>query len=277
MPSKKQVPRMPLNVPAPYDEIVDFACRSADAAGTVILPHFRKGPATEDKTGDAMGQFDPVTVADKGAEQAIRMLIEKERPQDAILGEEFGNKDGTSGATWVIDPIDGTRAFIAGMPTWGTLIGYNDGERPVVGIMDQSFVGDRFVGWPGGAALMRGDVITPLKTRPCTDLSDAIFACTTPELFSTPREQDAYDTLLRETKMLRLGTDCYAYCLLAHGLIDIVLEAGLMPFDIQALIPIIEGAGGVVTDWHGGSPQDGGQVIATGDSVLHERVLKMLG
>ncbi len=265
-----------LAVPAPHDEIVAFACRCADAAGAAILPHFRQNPATDDKTGDAAGQFDPVTVADKGAEQAIRALIDVERPDDAILGEEFGNKDGTSGAMWVIDPIDGTRAFISGMPTWGTLLGYHDGTKPAVGIMDQAFVGDRFIGWPGGAALVRGDHVTPLKTRACAEISDAIFACTTPELFRGPREEAAYDTLLRKTKMLRLGTDCYAYCLLAHGLIDIVLEAGLKPFDIQALIPIVEGAGGQVTDWHGNSAENGGQVLATGDARLHEAVLKLL-
>lgn len=266
---------MSLSVPTPYDELVSFACRAADAARDAILPHFRN-VAPEDKTGDTPNAFDPVTIADKGAERAIRTLIEQERPADAILGEEYGEKDGTSGGRWVIDPIDGTRAFIAGMPTWGTLIGYHDGKAPVVGVMDQGFVGDRFVGWPGGAALVRGEAITPLKTRACPDLGDAIFACTTPELFTTPREQDAYDTLLRETKMLRLGTDCYAYCLLAHGLIDIVLEAGLKPFDIQALIPIIEGAGGVVTDWRGGPAEHGGQVLAAGDPALHERVLGLL-
>jgi len=266
---------MPLSVPAPHNEIVDFACRCADAAGTAILPHFRQTTA-EDKTGDAAGEFDPVTIADKGAEQAIRELIDRERPDDAILGEEFGEKDGTSGARWVIDPIDGTRAFIAGLPTWGTLIGYHDGKKPAVGVMDQSFVGDRFVGWPGGAALLRENKVTPLKTRECPHIGDAIFACTTPELFRTPREQNAYDTLLRETKMLRLGTDCYAYCLLAHGLIDIVLEAQLKPFDIQALIPIIEGAGGVITDWHGGSAEHGGEVIAAGDPATHAWVLEML-
>lgn len=267
---------MPLFIPAPHEEIVAFASRCADAAGAAIRPHFRQNPATDDKTGDAVGQFDPVTVADKAAEEAIRALIDKERPDDAILGEEFGVREGTSGATWVIDPIDGTRAFIAGMPTWGTLIGYHDGAKPAIGIMDQPFVGDRFIGWPGGAALLRGDKVTPLKTRTCSTLSDAIFACTTPELFTTPHEQSAYDTLLRETKMLRLGTDCYAYCLLAHGFIDIVLEAGLKPFDIQALIPIVEGAGGKVTDWNGNSAENGGQVLAAGDPRLHEQVLKLL-
>jgi len=266
---------MSLTAPAPYQDIVDFACRCADAASIAILPHFRKAVA-EDKTGDAPNVFDPVTIADKGAEKAIRTLIDQERPLDAILGEEFGEKTGTSGGRWVIDPIDGTRAFIAGMPTWGTLIGYHDGKKPVVGVMDQCFVGDRFVGWPGGAALIRDGNAVPLKTRSCAALNDAIFACTTPELFKTPREQAAYDTLLRETKMLRLGTDCYAYCLLAHGLIDIVLEAGLKPFDIQALIPIVEGAGGMITDWNGNSAEDGGQVLATGDPELHAVVLHML-
>ncbi len=269
--------KLPSTIPAPFDEIAAFASDLADASGAVIRPHFRHAATgTDDKTGDAAGQFDPVTLADKGAEQAIRALIEAKRPDDGILGEEFGDKESANGTKWVIDPIDGTRAFISGMPTWGTLIGYHDGTKPVVGIMDQPFVGERFIGWPGGAALMREGKTTTLKTRACAGISDAIFACTTPELFKTPIEQSAYEYLLRETKMLRLGTDCYAYCLLAHGLIDIVLEAGLKPFDIQALIPIVEGAGGTVTDWAGGPAEDGGQVLATGDARLHDQVLREL-
>ncbi len=269
--------RLPANIPAPYDQIAAFASRLADASGAVILPHFRNASTgSDDKTGDAIGQFDPVTIADKGAEQAIRTLIETERPDDGILGEEFGDKPSVNGTKWVIDPIDGTRAFISGMPTWGTLIGYHNGTKPVVGIMDQPFVGDRFIGWPGGAALMRPNGTIPLRARNCAKLDNAIFACTTPELFKTPHEQSAYDTLLREAKMLRLGTDCYAYCLLAHGLVDIVLEAGLKPFDIQALIPIVEGAGGQVTDWKGNTAEDGGQVLATGDARLHDAVLNLL-
>lgn len=269
--------KLPDTIPAAHADIAAFASRLADASGAVILPHFRNAATgSDDKTGDVAGQFDPVTIADKGAEQAIRALIESERPDDGILGEEFGDKESANGTKWVLDPIDGTRAFISGMPTWGTLIGYHDGTRPSIGIMDQPFVGDRFIGWPSGAALMRPGMTIPLKTRSCAALSDAIFACTTPELFKTPHEQAAYDTLLRDSKMLRLGTDCYAYCLLAHGLIDIVLEAGLKPFDIQALIPIVEGAGGQVTDWQGNSAEDGGQVLATGDARLHEAVLGLL-
>ena len=265
-----------LDIPAPYDDIATFALRCADAAAAAIRPHFRHQATDAANKKAADGEFDPVTVADKGAEEAIRALIDRERPEDSILGEEFGTRDGTSGATWVLDPIDGTRAFISGMPTWGTLIGYNDGKKAAVGIMDQSFVGDRFLGWPGGAALFREGKATPIKTRECKSLDDAIFACTTPELFTTPREEAAYDHIFRTSKMMRLGTDCYAYCLLAHGLMDIVLEAGLKPFDIQALIPIVEGAGGRVTDWEGNRAEDGGQVLACGDPQLHDEVLRML-
>jgi len=265
------------NIPAPYDEIARFADRCADAAGAAILPHFRAVEADNKKSGD---EFDPVTIADKNAELAIRALIDIERPDDAVLGEEFPNKQGTSGATWVLDPIDGTRAFITGMPTWGTLIGYNDGEKPTFGIMDQAFVGDRFFGWSNdagsGAVLVRGDTVTPLKTRSCPQLSDAIFACTTHELFRDPHEIAAFDMMLEETKLLRMGTDCYAYALLAHGLIDVVIESCLKPFDIQALIPIVRGAGGVITDWEGGVPDNSRQVLACGDPVLHKKILEKL-
>jgi len=266
------------NIPVPYDEIAEFASRCADAAGAAILPHFRSVEADNKKQDE--GEFDPVTIADKNAELAIRALIEAERPDDAILGEEFPDKLGTSGAQWVLDPIDGTRAFISGMPTWGTLIGYHDGTRPAFGIMDQSFVGDRFFGWSdganGGAALVRGDTVTPLKTRACPDISDAIFACTTHELFRTRHEMAAFVMMLEETKLLRMGTDCYAYALLAHGLIDVVMESCLKPFDVQALIPIVQGAGGVITDWEGGLADNSGQVLACGDPALHNIILEKL-
>ncbi len=269
----------PPNIPAPFDEITAFAARCADASGAVILPHFRQVGA-DDKTGDAVGQFDPVTIADKNAELAIRKLIEDERPEDAILGEEFPDKPGTSGAMWVIDPIDGTRGFLTGLPTWGTLIGYHDGTKPAFGMMDQPFVGDRFFGWSSGqargAALVRGDQVTPLKTRSCSGLSDAIFACTTHEMFQTPHEVAAFDMMLAETKLLRMGTDCYSYAMLAHGLIDVVIESCLKPFDIQALIPIIEGAGGIVTDWQGGPAENSAQVLACGDATLHKDIVARL-
>lgn len=269
--------KLPTSIPAPHDEIAAFASRLADASGEVIRPHFRHAATmSDDKTGDAVGVFDPVTIADRGAEEAIRKLIDTHRPDDGVLGEEFPDKESRNGTKWVLDPIDGTRAFISGFPTWGTLIAYHDGTKPSVGIMDQPFVGERFIGWPGGAALMNQNGTTPLKTRECADLGDAIFACTTHELFKTAHEIEVYKHLEQASKMLRLGTDCYSYCLLAHGLVDVVLEASLKPFDIQALIPIVEGAGGTITDWQGGSAEDGGQVLATGDARLHKQILDFI-
>jgi myo-inositol-1(or 4)-monophosphatase len=257
--------------------VVGFANELADAAGAVILPHFRSQLAVENKAGAAA--FDPVTAADRGAEAAMRALIRSRFPSHGILGEEFGAQPGDD-ATWVLDPVDGTRGFITGLPTWGTLIGLQVGERPLVGVMDQPFVRDRFVASPLGAELRSigpdGAVRhVPLRVRPCASLNEAVLSTTSPDLFAGA-ERDAFTTVREQVRLTRYGGDCYAYSLLALGLIDVVVESGLQPYDIVALIPIIERAGGVVTSWDGRSPVRGGRIVAAGDRRVHDAALRAL-
>lgn len=246
-----------------------FAEQLADAAAAAIQPYFRASLEVEDKGGRL---YDPVTVADKAAEQAMRALIQARYPQHGILGEEEGVAAGSSPLTWVLDPIDGTRAFITGLPLWGTLIALNDGERPVVGVMNQPFTGERFIGTPEGAWAKDA----PLKTRACAELSAATLMCTTPDMFDTPARKAAFEAVAGQARLMRYGGDCYAYCMLASGFVDVIVEASLQPYDVQALMPIIEGAGGVMTAWDGGSAQQGGAVVACGDPALHAKVLEML-
>lgn len=248
--------------PLPIAELRTFAESLAHAAAKVTLPYFRNHHDVENKLEAG---FDPVTLADKGAEEAMVRLIRAQYPEHNILGEEHGHVQGTSPLTWVLDPIDGTRAFITGMPLWGTLIALNDGERPVVGVMSQPFTRETFVGTPEGAWL--DDRL--LKTRACDQVEKAIVMSTSPELFTIPARRAVFDKLASQARMTRFGGDCYAYCMLAMGLVDVVIEDNLKPYDVQALIPIVEGAGGRMTSWDGGSAQNGGPVVAAGDPSLH--------
>jgi histidinol phosphatase-like enzyme (inositol monophosphatase family) len=244
----------------------------ADRAGGVILPHFRSGTAVDHKGGDA---FDPVTAADRDAEAAIREVLAEAYPSHGIVGEEFGNSRADAHYCWIIDPIDGTRAFIIGQPLWGTLIGLTAGGKPLLGLMDQPYTGERF--WSGeGDSFFRHDGETkPMRVRACPALAEAVLASTTPDMFTGP-EFDAYERLSRAVRLRRFGGDCYNYCLLALGHIDLVVESDLKPFDILPLIPIIERAGGIVTAWDGGDPRSGGSVVAAGDPRIHEAAVEML-
>ncbi|KQT90550.1 histidinol-phosphatase [Methylobacterium sp. Leaf466] len=258
--------------------VVDLARFMDDLAaqsGQAILPFFRAAFGMDDKTRGA-GAFDPVTEADRAAELVLRKLIGKTFPTHGILGEEFGDERLESEYVWVLDPIDGTRAFVAGLPTWGTLIGLTRNGVPVRGLMHQPFLGESFSGDGGGARLRgpRGERI--LCTRRIADLSEALLATTDPRLFAPGEERERFATLEGRTRLLRYGTDCYAYCMLAAGQIDLVVEAGLKPYDIVALIPIVEGAGGVITTWDGGSAAGGGRIVAAGDRRLHEAALAIL-
>jgi histidinol-phosphatase len=244
----------------------------ADAASAAIMPHFRQTFAIDNKweTG-----FDPVTVADKNGETAIRALINETYPEHGILGEEHGPENLDAEHVWVLDPIDGTRAFITGLPTWGTLIGLRTNGTPKLGMMMQPYVGERYGGdcetaWYQGPL---GD--SSLKTRSCARLEDATIFTTTPAIF-TSEERAAFDRVEASTQLSRYGTDCYAYCMVAAGHGDAVIESGLEAYDIVALVPIIEGAGGVITTWTGGSPSDGGQIVASGDPNLHDILLREL-
>lgn len=253
-----------------------FADTLADAARAAILPYFRAAHTVNHKGG---ARFDPVTEADEAAERAMRALIAHEFPAHSVLGEEFGGALAREGYQWIIDPIDGTRAFIAGLPTWGVLIGlYRDG-RPLLGVMDQPYLDERYRGWMNGddvgaTCTGRGE-IRPLRARACASLSDAILATTDPYLFRG-EEAQAFSRVRERAKLTRYGYDCYAYCMLAAGHIDCVIESGLRPFDIAALIPILVGAGGGVCSWDGGDASAGGRVLAWGDARVRDEVMRVL-
>ncbi len=244
----------------------------ADRAGAVILPHFRTGAAVDHKGG---ASFDPVTAADRNAETAIRQALAEVYPSHGIVGEEFGESRGSSDYCWIIDPIDGTRAFIIGQPLWGTLIGLTEAGAPLLGLMDQPYTGERFWSGEREAFFRRDGQTMTMRVRPCASLDQAVLAATTPDMFEGV-DAERFGHLSRAVRLRRFGGDCYNYCLLALGLIDLVVESGLKPFDILPLVPIIERAGGVVTTWDGNDPRDGGRIIAAGDSALHAAAIELL-
>lgn len=255
---------------------IDFAHTLADVSAAAIMPHFRKRLTVENKAAGGKG-YDPVTVADRAAERAIRRRVAQAFPDHGIVGEEYGTLAGAGRYRWVIDPIDGTRAFITGSPLWGTLIGLMDGVDPVLGLMNQPFTGERFWSERGQARWRGADGATQrLRTRACARLGDAVLTTTHPDLFAQGPESAAFDAIRSRVRMIRYGGDCYGYCLLAAGFVDIIIEAGLKPHDIVALVPIIESAGGIVTTWDGKSAHAGGRIVACGDRRVHEAALDLL-
>jgi histidinol phosphatase-like enzyme (inositol monophosphatase family) len=255
------------------DDTLAFAHRLADAAGAVIRPYFRHRLNVIDKGKTA---FDPVTAADREAEAAMRALIRAERPGDGILGEEHGAEQGSNEFRWVLDPIDGTRAFITGRPTWGTLIALEKNGRPILGIIDQPVLNERFVGFRGRAEFHSSLARTPIACRPCAALADAVVSTTHPWAYFTPAERNGFETVCARARMSSFGGDCYAYALLAMGHLDVIIEATLQPWDVAALVPIVENAGGVLTDWTGGPVPHGGRIVAAGDPRVHAEVLEVL-
>lgn len=251
-----------------------FAVQLAEVARPAILPHFRAALAVENKA--AAGHYDPVTEADRGAESAMRALIRARYPSHGIFGEEHGYEPGESPLTWVLDPLDGTRSFITGMLHWGTLIALWDGKRPVLGLMDQPYTGERFMGSALGAVMETAAGRRTLRCRQREDLEAAVLYSTDPALFATAAEREAFQQLSARVQLTRYGGDCYSYCMLAHGLVDLVVEAGLAPYDIMPLVPIIEAAGGVVSDWEGGTAWFGGRVLAAANPALHAQALQRL-
>lgn len=244
----------------------------ADRAGAVILPHFRSSLAVDHKGGDL---FDPVTAADRDAESAIRASLASVHPSHGVLGEEFEPLNPEAEYCWVIDPIDGTRAFILGLPLWGTLIGLTRNRTPLLGLMDQPFTGERFWSGETESFFRRAGKTETIRVRAGGSLGQALLATTSTDFF-TPEENERFGTLTRAVRLRRFGGDCYNYCLLAMGHIDLVVEAGLKAFDIVPLIPIIERAGGIVTNWEGGDPKDGGRIVAAGDPRIHAAALEVL-
>jgi histidinol phosphatase-like enzyme (inositol monophosphatase family) len=250
-----------------------FVDELASLSGQAILPFFRSALSADDKSRG--GVFDPVTEADRAGEAAMRHLIKRTFPTHGIVGEEFGAESADAEYVWVLDPIDGTKAFMAGLPVWGTLIGLLRQGAPVYGLMHQPFTAERFFGDRVGATFRGQNGERRLKTRRCGALAEATLSTTNPKLFG-PERLPGYERVERETRIARYGCDCYAYCMVAAGHIDLVIEDGLKPHDIVALIPIIEGAGGVVTSWDGGSAASGGSVIAAGDRRIHAAALELL-
>jgi myo-inositol-1(or 4)-monophosphatase len=255
---------------------VDFAAfvdRLATVSGEAILPFFRTSLGVENKGG--AGTFDPVTAADRAAETAMRTLIRESFPDHGIVGEEFGSERTDAEYVWVLDPIDGTKSFISGMPAWGTLIALTRGGEAVYGMMHQPFTGERFTG-DSNAARYRGPAgARELHVRRCAQLSDVTLMTTSP-LLMKEADRRIFGKVEQAVKLSRYGGDCYAYCMLAAGHVDLVIETELKPYDILPLIPIILGAGGVVTAWDGGSPRNGGRIVAAGDKRVHEAAMKML-
>jgi myo-inositol-1(or 4)-monophosphatase len=249
-----------------------FVDALATAAGEAIMPFFRTSLGIDNKS---VGGFDPVTAADRAAEQAMRAMIRETFPAHGVIGEEFGPERADAEYVWVLDPIDGTKSFISGMPAWGTLIALTRNGRPLFGMMHQPFTREHFTG-DGGAARYRGPAgERSLHVRPCEAIRDAILFTTSPLLMKAA-DRAAFSRVEAAAKLSRYGGDCYAYCMLAAGHVDLVIETELKPYDILALIPIVNGAGGVVTTWEGDPPLSGGRVIAAGDERIHAAAMEML-
>jgi histidinol phosphatase-like enzyme (inositol monophosphatase family) len=268
------LPRLPEREVA---AVLSTAHALAEAARRETLRHFRStGLVAVDKSGRRAGvSFDPVTVADRSAEAAMRAILAERRPQDGIMGEEEVDIRGTSGLTWVLDPVDGTRGYVSGTPTWGVLIALCDEEGPLYGIIDQPYIGERFEGGLGRARLTGPRGGRPLGVAPSPSLSSATLFTTFPEV-GTPEERAGFEAVRDVVRMTRYGMDCYAYALVAAGQVDLVIEAGLHAYDICAPIAVIEAAGGIVTDWEGGPAHRGGRILAAASADLHAEALDIL-
>ena len=256
--------------------VIDFSAfigRLATASGETILPFFRTSLSIDDKSKTK--DFDPVTEADRAAEAVMRRLIKASFPQHGIVGEEFGNEREDADYVWVLDPIDGTKSFIGGFPIWGTLIALLHKGTPVYGMMHQPFIGERFSGDNGSAHYKGPTSERRLQVRRCASLSQATTYTTSPLLMNKD-DRAIFGRIEQGARLSRYGGDCYSYCMLAAGHVDLVVETELKPYDIAALIPIVTGAGGVVTTWEGKPAQGGGRIVAAGDARVHEEALKLL-
>lgn len=261
------------DLPAPLRAaLIEAANRLADAAREPTLRHFRTGLAAESKES---ARFDPVTEADRASERAMRAILADLRPDDAVLGEEYGAKPGSSGLTWVLDPIDGTRAYLIGAPTWGVLVAVADAHGPILGVIDQPHIGERFIGGLGLAEVRGPRGTVALVTRAPRPLAEALVMTTFPEI-GTTAEEAAFRRVASRARLVRYGLDCYAYALIAAGQVDLVIEAGLQAYDVHAPIAVIEAAGGIVTDWQGGPAHDGGQIVAAANARIHAEALALL-
>ncbi len=255
-------------------ELLEFAANAITRTRGTALAWFRRHSNITNKA--AGGAFDPLTDTDLRIERQLRTLIHEHYPEHGILGEEYGYHRGGSTLTWVIDPIDGTRAFVCGLLHWGVLLALCDGQRPLIGACYQPYIDELYISEGGRTELWQQQQKQPLQTRSCTRLADAIVCCTTPQMFTDSGDLQRYQRLAAQARLVRYGTDCYGYCMIAHGCVDAVVESNLAVYDVQAMIPIVEGAGGIVSDWQGGSASNGGNVIACGDRALHAVLLAHL-
>ena len=255
---------------------IDFAAfvdRLAAVSGETIRPFFRTALGVENKS--LSGSFDPVTAADRAAEAAMRALIKGTFPEHGIIGEEFGADRPEAEYVWVLDPIDGTKSFICGLPAWGTLIALTRRGEPIYGVMHQPFTREHFAG-DGSAASYRGPAgDRALRARACARLEDAVLLTSSP-LLMNDADRRSFALIERTVRLSRYGGDCYAYCVLAAGHIDLVIETELKPHDVLPLIPIIEGAGGIITTWENGRPHAGGRIVAAGDRRTHAAAMALL-
>jgi myo-inositol-1(or 4)-monophosphatase len=250
-----------------------FVDELAVVSGEIILPFFRTTLSIENKGGS--GKFDPMTAADHAAETAMRTLIRRTFPDHGIIGEELGRERADAEYVWVLDPIDGTKSFISGMPVWGTLIALLRWGEPVFGMMNQPFTRERFSG-DSGKAHYRGPAGTrDLRVRSCTGLGEAVLFTTSP-LLMNERDCELFRGVEQAARLSRYGGDCYAYCMLAAGHVDLVIETELKPYDVLPLVPIIAGAGGMITTWEGSAPHAGGRIVAAGDKRTHAAALELL-
>lgn len=264
---------MPLLSTADHTDIFATASAMADAARTATMLHFRSADlAAETKETQ---RFDPVTLADRMSEDRMLQVLAARRPQDGVRGEERGSRPGTSGLTWHLDPIDGTRAYLCGAPTWGVLIAVADETGPIFGIIDQPFISERFEGGLGRAMVSGPTGRHALRCRGPRPLAEAILLTTFPEVGSEA-EAAAFRRVAAEVRLTRYGLDCYAYALLAAGQIDLVIEAGLESYDVMGPIAVVQAAGGLFTNWQGGPAHHGGQVIAAANLQIHAAALALL-
>jgi histidinol phosphatase-like enzyme (inositol monophosphatase family) len=247
--------------------------KAAEAAAKETLPLFRSALNVENK--DEIG-FDPVTIADQNAEKSIRDVISLSFPDHSIHGEELSDKITNSPYEWVVDPIDGTRAYISGLPTWGTLIGLKKHGKAIAGLMSQPYIGETYIATGKGSELIFKANISTLKVRKTTELSKAIMFTTTPKLFSTPKQITAFEKVEEKALLSRYGIDCYAYALLAAGQVDLVIEPDLKACDIAPLIAIVENAGGVISTWDRGRAENGGNIIASATPELLNEALEIM-
>jgi histidinol phosphatase-like enzyme (inositol monophosphatase family) len=256
-----------------WQALTDFALALAQASAQAILPYFRQENLIETKVNEV---WDPVTAADRAGEAVIRQLIEKHYPDHGIIGEEYGKKETASDFNWILDPIDGTRAFVTGMPTWATLIGLNFLGKPVIGLMNQPFVGETFFANPQGSWVSNRGKLAKLQCRSHRPVQDWTLTTTAPELYRTAQEKAVLARMTSSVRLTRYGGDAYFFCLLAAGHIDVAMDARMQIYDIAPLIPIISGAGGEVATWEGEDPSEGGNIVAASSEETLSEALSLI-